>query len=276
MTSVRRSLLALGGASAVWLAVACLDVSSPIAGITSISPILAPTPSVVEHDTLRDTAGVVGLLRVYAFGPSGDTVRDAVVHFYVVDTTNKLHVDSLTGIVSGDTPSPTGAVFARVWPANGKGFIDTPLDTIPVVAVPNSAVSDTNFTFAFSAGTSSDTNTTGLISPPFGVVVKGSADTTIQKYVVGFELVRTPASNGSNAGPTAVLTSALSTTDTAYAITDALGRATVRLRLRKTALSGQVLGGATDTAVVRFHVRYRGNPLPVTPADSIIITVHVT
>src|SRR6185503_16619414 len=58
---------------ALWLGVSCLDISSPVTGIAAITPIIAPTPSVVTGDTLRDTLGRVDSLRVFAFAPNGDT-----------------------------------------------------------------------------------------------------------------------------------------------------------------------------------------------------------
>jgi hypothetical protein len=272
-------LSVLGAAAALWLGVACLDVSSPVSGITSISFLMPATPSVVRHDSLRDTLGAAQPLRVYAFAANGDTVRDVVVRFFAIDTTHQLHVDSITGYVWGDTMvSPNAAIFARVRPANGKGFLDTPLDTIPVVPPPKTAVSDTNFLFTFDP-TVHDTNSSVFISAPFGVTLKGDADTTIQKYIVGFQLVRSPTPRTSPTDSTVVLTSPLSTAESTYAVTDASGRATLRLRLRLAAVPTALLLGGVDTAVVRFRIRYFDPTLrqsvliPVAP-DSIIITIQ--
>lgn len=274
MTGARRSVLALAAVGGVWITVACLDVSSPISGIASISRIITSAPSVVTGDSLRDTTGAATRLQVFAYGPTGDVVTDLVVRYYVIDTTHQLHVDSISGFVWGDTLSPNAAIFARVSPASGKGSLDTPLDTIPVVPAPAGATSDTNFTFLFDPGTTPDTNVAGLISLPFGVTLKANSGTPVQKYLVGFDVVRAPAPKSSDVGPTVVLSSPLSTNDSTYAISDASGRATLRLRVRKSALTGALLGGASDTAVVRFRVWLRGQTLPVTPSDSIIITVR--
>jgi hypothetical protein len=265
----------LGAAAALWVVVACLDISSPISGISSISFVMPATPSVVRGDSLRDTAGVVQPLRVDAFGPNGEKLTNVTVRFYVIDTANQLHVVDTTGIVTaGDTLSPNAAVFARVWSADGKSFLDTPLDTIPVVPRPDSATSDTNFTFVFDA-TASDTGSSALITPPFGVTVRGQADTVIPRYVVAFDLIRAPVPKSPTAGPSVVLTSSLSTAESTYAVTDASGRATIRLRLRVPALPASLfIPGAVDTAVVRFRVRYHGDTLPVSQSDSIIITLQ--
>lgn len=276
MTHLSRSLVVLAGAAAAWIGVACLDVSSPISGIASISRIIVPTPSVVEHDSLRDTLGQAKPLQVYAFAANGDTVRDALVRFFVIDATHNLHVDSATGIVTGDSLAPNAAVFARVTPGNGKGSLDTPPDTIPVVPVPDSAVRDTNFVFTFDP-LQSDTNSSALLSAPFGVAVRGhsevSADTPVPRYLVGFELRRIPTPKSNDVGKTVVLTSALSTSDSSYAITDASGHATLRLRIRLRAIPAALLTGGVDTAVVKFHVRYKAE-LKIVPSDSIIITIQ--
>lgn len=269
-----RSVAVLGAAAGLWLTAACLDVSSPVSGILSISFIRSATPSVVRGDSLRDTAGVARQLQVDAFGANGAKLSDVIVRYHVIDTTGHLHVDTLTGFVWADSNvvSPNGAIFARVRPANGKGFLDTPLDTIPIIPEPKSAVRDTDFVFTFDPLVS-DTNSSALISAPFGVIVKGNADTTIQKYVVGFDLVRSPERRANAVGPSIVLTSALSTAESSYAVTDASGRAALRLRVRLAAVPANLLSGGTDTAVVRFRVRFRGDTIPVTQSDSIIITI---
>lgn len=273
MRLVGRPVVVIAAFAAAWLVVACLDVTSPISGIYSITRVLTATPSVVEHDSMRDTAGVVQPIRVYAFDASGDTVKDAIVRFYAIDTTNQLHVDTITGVVTGDTVAPNAAIFARVRPARGKGSIDTPPDTIPIVPVPLSAVRDTNFLFTFNP-LASDSNSTELISPPFGVTVKGSADRPISKYPVTFELVAIPAKDSSADGPTVVPISALSTNDTTVGISDPSGRAVIRLRVRNKAISHPVFAGATDSAVIRLLVRVRGVPIPVTPSDTIVVRVQ--
>lgn len=271
-----RPLTVLAGAAVAWFAVACLDVSSPVSGILSISKVITPTPSVVVGDSLRDTSGVTQPVRVYAFGPNGDTVHDAVVRFFVVDTTHQLHVDSVSGIVwsSGDTTSPNGAVFATVRPANGKGSIVTPLDTIAIVPKPDSAVADTNFLFTFAVGGVTDTSASDLTSQPFGVTIYGDQGVAVPKYVVGFQITRFPQAAAGATGPTAVLTSPLSSADSSYAVSDASGHATLRLRIRRAAISDSLRTGAlTDTAVVHFHVQYRGAAVPVKP-DSIVISIR--
>lgn len=275
MTRIQRPIAVLAGAAAACITVACLDISSPVTGIASATLLLSPSPSVVEGDLLRDTAGAVAPVRAFAFAANGDTVTDAVVRYYAIDSTGKLHVDSVTGIVTGgDSVSPNAAVFARIWPAKGKGFLDTPLDTIPVVPAPVKVTRDTNFVFQFNV-LATDTNATDLTSAPFGGTVLANGDTAVQRYAVGFQLVRRPAPGGSDTA-TVVLISALSTNDSSYAITDASGHASLRLKLRKAALRDSVRSGLIpDTAMVVLRVRGQsGQLVPVAPPDTIVITIR--
>ena len=272
---MRRPIHVLGAVAGAWIAVACLDVSSPVTGIFSITNLQLPTPSVVEHDSSRDTLGNLDSLRVVAFAPNGDTVKDAVIRYFVVDTTQNLHVDSIRGIVSARALLPTGAatprVFARVSPANGKGFVQTAVLLLPVVPTPVSVTKDRDT--VFTATTASDSFSTSLLSPPLGVTVFGAtADTLIPSYIVRYELVRSPPS--SKPGDSTVVLAGASGRDTSIAVTDGSGHATgVRLRLRLSAVDQRLAQGDTEIAVVRVHVQFRGKDLPVTPADSFVIPV---
>jgi hypothetical protein len=271
-----RAALGAAAAALAWLAIACLDIASPVSGITSITPVLSPTPSVVEGDSLRDTLGVVQGLQVHAFGPNGDTIPDAdlVVRFFAVDPTNKLRVvDSVTGVVVGDALSPNAHVVARITPANGKGLIQTTLLALPVVPVPLLVTRGADVQFNFVPAI--DTLSSGLLSPPMSVTVHGIADTTVQSYLVSFEVVDSlPSTNGQ---PTLVLTSAASTADSTVAVTNSSGIASIRLRLRLSAIDPRLLvGTATDTVVVRVHVRYLGKELTVSPTPDFVIPVHST
>jgi hypothetical protein len=266
-----RSLLPLAVAGVAWFAAACLDISSPVSGIASITVVMPPTPSVVEHDTSRDTAGVAKPLKVYAIAPNGDTVSDILVRFFAFDTTGKLRVDSVTGLAVGDSLSPNAKVFARVTPANGKGILTTPLSPLPVVPVPLAVAKDTDIVFNFS-NTVADTLSSSLISAPLGVTVKGNGDTTVQSYLVKYELVRSPTS--AHGDTTVVLVNA-SGRDSSWAATGVGGRATRQLRIRRTAIEPELLVGTkTDTVIVKVHVLFRGDTLRVTPADSFVVPVH--
>jgi hypothetical protein len=183
----------------------------------------------------------------------------------------------VTGFIwADDSVSPNAAVFASVQPASGKGSIVTPLDTIPVVPVPVSAIRDTSFLFTATAPSiPTDTLSSGLISAPFGLTLQGAGNTPIQKYVVSFDTLSSPPPRNSDVGPTVRLMSAFSTTDSSYAITDAAGRATIRLRLRASAANSSLLLGTLDSAMVLMHVRYHGSDVPVTPPGPIVIRIRI-
>jgi hypothetical protein len=258
----RRALLVF---VALWVGASCLDISSPVTGIVAITGVIAPTPSVVRGDSLVDTLGLTDSLLVYAFGPNGDTVRDAVIRFISTDTTGKLRVDSISGKAFGAALSPSASVVARVSPANGRGFLETARLLLPVVAVPDTLVRGTNPS-TFVIGFTSDTLSSS--TPALTAVVRARDGTSIPSYLVSYEIIHEPV-NGS-----AVLVDAggkPSTLDT----TDANG-ASRQLRIRMKALPDSILGGAIGNIVVRVRARYQGNPLPVIPADSFIVPFRVT
>lgn len=266
-----RSPVALAAVLAVWGAAACLDISSPVSGIASITPVILPSPSVVVDDSLRDSVGTVDSLRVYAFGPNGDTVRDVVVRFIAFDTAGGLSVDSVTGRAFGKKLSTTGQVVARLTPANGKGVIQTLPVRLPIVPVPVSATRDSDITFTFVPR--ADTLSTDLFSHPISVTLHGGRDTVVQSYLVRFEVVEFPES-GAGSGKPVVLASASSTHDSSVAVTGPGGQAAVRLRVRPSAIRSEVLlGQITDTVKVRVHIQYQGTELPVAPDAVFVIPV---
>jgi hypothetical protein len=272
----RRALGALGSILTLWVAVACLDISSPVTGIASITSVILPTPSVVVNDTLRDTLGQAQPLRVYAFAPNGDTVKDAVVRFFAIDATHKLRVvDSITGFVVGDSLSPSASVVARVTPAEGKGVIQTQPVRLPVVPMPASATRSNDTTFSFDPSLAlSDTLATTLLSPPLTVKVYGNTtDTIIQSYVVSYKVVRAPISKFP--GEPTVVVFDRSGNDSTVAITDGSGLASRQLRIRLHSIPDALKNpGASDVVVVQVRVLYRGVALPVTPTDSFTVTLR--
>ena len=167
---MRRPVRVIAAATGLWIALACLDVSSPVSGIFSISNVLLPTPSVVEGDSSRDALGQVQPLRVVAFSRNGDTVRDAVVEFFAVDPTNKLRVNSVTRVAFGESLSPSAKVFAVVTPADGKGSVQTAVVLLPVVPTPVEVKKGDDTVFVFDPIVT-DTLSAALLSPPLTVIV---------------------------------------------------------------------------------------------------------
>lgn len=267
-----RFLLSLVAFVALWIGVACLDVSSPVSGIAGISPIIAPTPSVVTGDSLSDSLGNVASLRVFVFGPNGETITDAVVRFVSTDTSGNLEVDSISGKAFGDSLSPIASVVAQVTPANGGGVLQTPRLLLPVVPIPDSVTNGGDpDTFVFDASTPQfDSLSANLISPSLSVIVRDSTGIVVPSYLVSFHLIRWP---GKTSPPSVLLVddgNKPSTVDT----TDGSGNASRRLRVRTSSMPEAVLLGGIDTVVVQVLVRYRGKPLKVVPSDSFVVLIR--
>jgi hypothetical protein len=143
---------------------------------------------------------------------------------------------------------------------------------LPVVPKPVSATKDTDFSFTFDPGVT-DTLSTALVSPAMNVTVHGTADTTIQSYVVSYQIVRTPPSK--NGKPPTIVIYDRSGNDSTVAVTGLGGVASRQLRVRVASVSDSLrLGLVADTVVVKVHVRYQNTFLPVTPSDSFVIVVR--
>lgn len=254
---MRRSLVPLSGALVLWGAVSCLDISSPIPGIGSISRVISPFPSVVVGDTLRDTTGTVIPLRVVAFAPNGDTVRDERVEFFVLDTTGGLVVDS-NGVARGVKVSLRASVVARVTSSKGGASLQTDTLSLPVVPVPaqlmQTSPADTTLNFDIR---STDT-LTGNLSPPLSVKLVAHADTAVPSYLVHYTIESAPA--GTPGKGLLVTLANASGKDSAVAITGQDGSASRYVRLRLVAIDSAVLAGA-ESVVVRASATLRGQPL---------------
>ena len=273
----KRSLPGMAAMACAWLAVACLDISSPVSGISGITTVLLPTPSVVVNDSLRDTAGVPRPLVVHAFGSNGDQIPDAdiTVRYFAIDSTHKLHVDSVSGYAWGDSLSPLAKVVARVTPANGKGSIQTLQVPLPVVPTPvRATTADSVIDFPFDPATV-DTLGAGVTSPTLDVKVIGNADTPIQSYIVSYKIIRMPTSK--IAGEPTVRILDRTGNDSTIAITSSSGIASRQLRVRLGAIPRELCcAPATDTVVVQVRVLYHGQPLPVTPSDLFTLVLRPT
>lgn len=266
----RRPLGHIVALAALWLVVSCLDVASPIKGITGISTVQLPTPSVVMNDSLRDTSGNVDSLRVVAYGPNGQIVKDATVRFFAIDSTGKLRVDSMSGLAfGGDSISPHAEVVARVTSASG-GVIQSPLAPLPVVPKPDSAAKSGDTTFVFDPATA-DTVGSGVLSPALSVTVYGGThDTVIPSYVVSYKIVHAPPP--SKIGDKTVVIYDPSGNDSTIAITNASGVATRQLRVRLKSIDPSLLS-KPDSVLVAVTVKYHGQPLPVSPTDTFHIPI---
>ena len=205
-------------------AVACFELSDPGEGVTSISSIDVPWPSVAVGDTMRDSTGAVAPLRVVAFDANGDTVRDASATFTVLDT--GLTVDA-AGLVRGGQTALASAVrvIATV------EVLQSPIANIRVVPRPT-AVRDTMIRPADSTAArypppSAFSDTT---LGPFGFRVL-SGTTGVPAWLVRFRLLRSTFRPIDAASPVVTLETdegRSSLTDT----TNADGMGLIRLRIQ--------------------------------------------
>ena len=92
------------------LLAACVDIPSGANEILSAEFDPLPSPAVVLGDSLRDTLGVVRPVTVTAYNYSGDEVTNPGFRFSTTD--RGIRVDSLTGIVVGDSVRTGARIFA--------------------------------------------------------------------------------------------------------------------------------------------------------------------
>jgi len=271
----RRAAGPLAALCALWIAAACLDITSNVPSIASITPVILPFPSVVVGDSSRDMSGAFAPLKLIAFMPNGDTLHDVIVKFFAADSTRGLIVDSLTGMAFGHALSGSAGVVAQVRQANGVGgFIQTNVVAFPVVPIPDSGTRSADTTFTF-IGTVSGTDTlnSGLLSPPLTVTVHAGGDTVVQKYIVEFHIDSAPSPRAGATGPTVVLRG--NGADSNVAVTNASGQASLQLRVRPSAIPQDVQAGQkTDTVLVSVRVQYQGRALPIRPSS--VFTIPIT
>jgi hypothetical protein len=234
--------------SVAMLIAACVEVPTGANDVLSMQFNPLPSPSVVVGDSLRDTLGVVQGLSVTAFNYSGDEIANPPVSFSTVD--RGIKVDSLTGIVSGDSARSSARVFATV-----RGLtISVP---VAVVLRPDSvAGSNARDSLAYSV------LDTANISPAIGVKVlhvTASDTTAVSSYLVSFQIV-TPTDTafvklvGDNG--------ARSSLDT----TDASGIAGRRIKLDVSRITS-----ARDSVIVQAFTKYRGVNISGSPTRLVLL-----
>ena len=135
---------------------------------------------------------------------------------------------------------------------------------------PVRASQDADFTFSYTLPVqgSTDTLAAGLISPAFGDTVRDGIDRPVPSYVVRYEILESPPAP--NNEKTVVLTGA-SGRDSSVFVTDASGHTQAHIRVRVAALLSS--GTATGKVVVRAHLQFRGDSLPITPTDTFVISL---
>jgi hypothetical protein len=233
-------------AGAILLA-ACVEIPTGANEILSVQFNPLPSPSVVVGDSLRDTLGIVRPVTLSAYNYSGDLVENPQVKFSTVD--RGLHVDSLTGIVRGDSVRSSARIFASL-----KQL--TAIATIAVTQRPDSVVgSNDRDSLSYSL-----TDTLN-VSNAIGVKVVHKVDSTataVASYLVSFRIV-SPADT--TLARLVTEAGARSSIDT----TDASGFAGRRIKLDVTKLTA-----LTDSVIVQATVKYRGQNIRGSPARLVL------
>lgn len=245
----------------LWAGISCLDISSPLGSIASVSPVIAPTPSVIEGDSSRDSLGNVDSLRVYAFDASGDTVRGVQVSFFVLDTLNGLTVYP-NGIAFGDTLSPSARVVGVVRPAGAtSGGLQTSALPLPVTIKPDTVFKTSTDTLYI---TPTDTI---AYSSGISVRVMGGVGRQIpvNAYLVRYVIDSAPAAK---AGETTAFLVDEGNKRSSNDTTSTSGDASRRVALRRHALADEGNVWSTlkpDSIVVHVMVQYKGQDIPTSP-----------
>jgi hypothetical protein len=234
-------------AGAILLA-ACTEIPSGANEILSFQFDPLPSPSVVVGDSLRDTLGVVRGITLKAYNFSGTEVSSPPVTFRAVD--RGIRVDSVTGIIRGDSVRPAARIVATLRGLSGTVQVAVTQKPDTVVA------SNDRDSLAYSV------TDTANISNAIGVRV----------------LTYTPAVKDSSVGSWLVSFRIISPSDTAFArlvndngarssvdTTDATGRAGRKIKIDITHLVE-----LTDSVIVQAFVKYRGVNVRGSPARLVL------
>ena len=266
MNPRRPILAALAGAV---VAAACSELGTDPSGVVAIEFAAPLQPAVVIGDSLRDTTGAVVPLRAIVYDADGDTIADAPVRFFVLTSRDSaaLEVDSLTGVVTGDSVvSGTIRVMASVNAL--QQFVNLQVTRRPdTVDYAENRSADT-IEYGF-------TDTTALSAHPLRVqVVHGplpatDSDTSaVLGWIVSWQILY----NGEPDTTFAALVSS-GTTRSYIDLTDA-STAVPGGVAERTVLAKQLHlpnGTDRDSVTVRATVKYRGQQVPGSPIDFKVI-----
>ena len=214
---------------------ACVEIPTGANEILSVQFDPLPSPSIVVGDSLRDTLGVVRPVTLKAYNYSGEEVENPPIVFSTVD--RGIRVDSLSGIVVGDSVRSNARVFAAF-----KQL--TAFTTVAVTLRPDTVIgSPARDSLSYSL------TDTANISGPIGVrVIHGlaSLDSSVASYPVSFAIVSPADTAVARLVADNKVRSSLDTTD-------AGGVASRRIRVDVSKLTALV-----DSVIVQATVKYRG------------------
>jgi hypothetical protein len=223
---------------------ACVDIPTGAEDVLSFQVNALPSPSVVAGDTLRDTTGAVTPISVAAFNYSNDPVENVPARFRALD--GRIRVDSVTGIVIGDTASATPSRVLSTF-AGFSAFLNIPVSLRPDTIVGQNERDSLDYSL---------TDTAANVSDPIGVrVLHGltTTDSAVASYRVTFDMV---PPGDTTLARLVTESGARSTVDT----TDASGVAARRLRIEVSGLTAPV-----DSVIVMANVKYRGQHVRGSP-----------
>jgi hypothetical protein len=252
---------ALVGAALCVAALACGDVPTLEGGIAFISPVILPSPAVAKGDTLRDEAGVVAPLRIFAVDNAGDTLQNVVPTFIVTTVPGPSVTILPNDLVRGDSVR-TASIVGRVGTR-----LQTPPAQLSVVFQPDSMAAGTPTTASFPAlGTGVITS-----SVPLSVNVTSIGEGT--RAGVPSIIVRYLITNIYPVGTTVADTSVVLVDDqnrfignglTSVDTTDASGNASRQIRA--------VPFGFDSVAITVSANNLKGLPLPGGPIRFVVST----
>jgi hypothetical protein len=235
----------------VVIASACLDTSAPD-GLSAISTLQLPSPSVVLGDVLRDSAGAPAPVRLVAYDESGAPQSGAVVSFVALDST--VRIDD-QGMVFGLLRDSVGARIV-----GGVGSLQSSarvfVSVTPELLIPSGATTSAVMTFPPITASSSAADSI-VNSVPLSVTVTDASGRAAQGIVVYYRVLTAPESVDP-ARPTAIITNdvtRLSSRDT----TDVRGGASRKVTFNHRRATGALLAGTTtDTVYVAATALYLG------------------
>lgn len=225
----------------------CVDIPTGANDVLSFQFAPLPSPAAVVGDTLRDSLGVASPVQVSAFNFQGDTVTVPEVRFFAID--RGIRVDSLTGMVVGDSVRSLARILARV---NGvSGTVGVGVTYRPDTAAGSNAYDSLLYSL---------TDTAANVSAPMGVKVLHGAtgDTAVASWLVSFKIVSAPDTALVHLVNDARGISSLDTTGA-----DGVGARRIKL----------TVGGLPtleDSVVVQAFVKYRGVDVRGSPVTLVL------
>lgn len=238
--------------SAGAVALACAEISTDPRLVASIAMNPLPSPSIVAHDSMRDSLGIAQPIGASAYNIQGSALQGIAIRFRTPDS--GAVVDSVRGYVVADTARSTAVRLIA-----SAGSLQAAPDSVYIVPAPDS-VAPLNATDSLLY---SLTDTTAALSNPlqFQLLHRTGVATpvSVRSYLVSYAI----------AYPTDTLLAQLMSRDgsrrSSLDTTASDGTSARRVRVRPLSLRN-----ANDSVVVIATVRYHGVPVAGTPLRFIL------